>query len=139
MKANSAIKLTTLLLFTVISIPGISHAADPLIIVNDPATANALETFNRKTEEIALKCEQEMDMKDSNNRLKCICDHISEMMEANQAKIDAFLDLMKRRPELANKMVKIEGVFGNWYLDPNDPAFKKRNDLDFWKKRYRCK
>jgi len=42
-------------------------------------------------------------------------------------------------PELVNEMVKIKGVFGNWYLDPDDPAIKNRDNLDFWKKRYQCK
>ncbi len=70
---------------------------------------------------------------------ECMCKHLPEIMKANQTKIDAFLDLMKRRPELVKEMVKIEGVFGNWYLDPDDPAIKNRDNLDFWKKRYHCK
>ena len=45
------------------------------------------------------------------------------------------LDLMKRQPELVKEMVKIEGVFGNWYLDPDDPAIKNRDNLDFFEEK----
>jgi len=107
--------------------------------VNDPATANAIKAFNKKKKEIGLKCKQEMAMKDLGDELKCLCKHMAEIIKANQAKIDAFLDLMNRRPELANQMVEIEGVFGNWYLDPNDPEMKNRNNVQFFKRRYNCR
>ena len=110
-----------------------------LKIVNDPATANAIKVFNKKKQEIGLKCKQEMAMKDFSDELKCMCKHMAEIIKANQAKIDAFMDLMNRRPELANQMVEIEGVFGNWYLDPNDPEMKNRNNVQFFKKRYNCR
>ncbi len=44
-----------------------------------------------------------------------------EIAEAIQIKIDAFANLMERRPELINEMVKINGMFGSWYLRPEDP------------------
>ena len=107
--------------------------------VNDPATVNAIKAFNKKKQEIGLKCKQEMAMKGLSDELKCMCKHLAEIIKANQAKIDAFLDLMNRRPELANQMVEIEGVFGNWYLDPNDPEMKNRNNVQFFKRRYNCR
>lgn len=107
--------------------------------VNDPATANALMAFNNKKREIGLKCKRKMDMKDLNAEIKCLCDHMAEVMAANNKKVDAFLDLMSRQPELVNQMVKIEGVSGNWYLNPDDPAIGNRNNFDFWKKRYQCR
>ncbi len=107
--------------------------------VNDPATANALMAFNKKKREIGLKCKKEMPMKDFSDELKCMCKHMAEIIKANQVKIDAFLDLMNRRPELANQMVEIEGVFGNWYLDPSDPEMKNRNNVQFFKRRYNCR
>ena len=107
--------------------------------INDPATANALMAFNNTKREIGLKCKRKMDMKDLNAEFKCMCDHMAEVMAANNTKVDAFLDLMNRQPELVNQMVKIEGVSGNWYLNPDDPAIENRNNIDFWKKRYRCR
>ena len=110
-----------------------------LRVVNDPATANALKAFNKKKQEIGLKCKKEMAMKDFGDEIKCICKHMTEIVKANQKKIDAFLDLMNRRPELVNQMVKIEGVFGNWFLNPSDPEIKNRNNVEFYKGRYNCR
>jgi len=107
--------------------------------VNDPAIANAIKAFNKKKQEIGLKCKKELAMKDYSDDLKCMCKHMAEIIEANQVKIDAFLDLMNRRPELVNHMVKIDGVFGNWFLDPSDPEVINRNNVQFFKKRYNCK
>jgi hypothetical protein len=101
--------------------------------VRDPSVAAAINGFNAEMEAIESKCNQGTD------RRACMCDHMSEIIKANQAKIDAFQSLMRRRPELINQMVKIEGVFGYWHLDPNDPAIQKRNDLNFWRNRYNCK
>ncbi len=138
MKANSSIVLSLLLLI-VICIPAKSHAEDLLKVVNDPATAKALKTFNKKMQKIGSECNKQGDTKDMRKALECMCDNMPEIMKVNQIKIDAFLDLMKRRPDLVNEMVKVEGVFGNWYLDPDAPAIKKRDDLTFWKKKYNCK
>ena len=118
--------------------PGLKTRETGLQIVNDPATAEAIEAFNKKKQEIGLKCRKEMEMKTFTDELNCMCSHMAEIMEANQAKIDAFLDLMQRRPELVNRMVKIEGVFGNWFLDPDDMQVENRNNVQFFKKRYNC-
>jgi hypothetical protein len=118
---------------------GPATRASGLKIVDDPATADAIKAFNKKKQEIGLKCKKEMAMKDFSDELKCMCKHMAEIIQANQAKIDAFLDLMNRRPELANQMVKIEGVVGNWFLDPSDPEMKNRNNVQFFKRRYNCR
>ena len=47
--------------------------------------------------------------------------NLPEIAEAIQIKIDAFANLMERRPELINEMVKINGMFGSGYLRPEDP------------------
>jgi hypothetical protein len=118
---------------------GPATRASGLKIVDDPATADAIKAFNKKKQEIGLKCKKEMAMKDFSDELKCMCKHMAEIIQANQAKIDAFLDLMNRRPELVNQMVKIEGVVGNWFLDPSDPEMKNRNNVQFFKRRYNCR
>ena len=110
-----------------------------LKIVSDPATASAIKSFNKIKQEIGLKCKKEMAMKDFSDEIKCMCKHMAEIIDANQAKIDAFLDLMNRRPELVNQMVKIEGVFGNWFLNPNDPEVKNRKNVQYYKRRYNCR
>jgi len=104
-----------------------------LTTVNDPSVASALNNFTEKMKKIGSKCSRKTDVK------KCMCDNMPEIIKANQAKIDAFLSLMRRRPELKFQMVKINGVFGNWYLDPEDPTIKERNNINFWRKRYNCK
>ena len=138
MKANSRI-LTALLFLIVTFVPARSYTEDLLKVVNDPRTARALKAFNEKMQKIGSECSKQGDMKDMSKASECVCKNMPEIMKANQAKIDAFLDLMKRRPELVKEMVKIEGVFGNWYLDPDDPTIKNRDNLNFWKKRYNCK
>ena len=138
MKANSRI-LTALLFLIVTFVPAKSYTEDLLKVVNDPRTARALKAFNEKMQKIGSDCNKQRGMKDKSKALECICNNMPEIMKVNQAKIDAFLDLMKRRPELVKEMVKIEGVFGNWYLDPDDPAIKNRDNISFWKKRYNCK
>jgi len=138
MKANSRI-LTALLFFIVTFVPAKSYAEDLLKVVNDPRTARVLKAFNEKMQKIGLECNKQGDMKDMSKAFECMCKNMPEIIKVNQAKIDAFLDLMKRRPELVKEMVKIEGVFGNWYLNPDDPAIKNRDNLTFWKKRYNCK
>jgi len=80
-----------------------------------------------------------MEMKTFGDELNCMCNYMAEIIEANQAKIDAFLDLMHRRPELVNQMVKIEGIFGNWFLDSSELQMKNRNNVQFFKKRYNCR
>lgn len=115
---------------------GSSKPADnsPLLTtVNDLSVASALNNFTEKMKKIGSKCGRKTDMK------RCMCDHMPEIIKANQAKIDAFLGLMRKRPELKYQMVKINGVFGNWYLDPEDPTIKERDNINFWKKRYNCK
>ena len=115
------------------SSPNKVDKAPLLTTVNDPSVASALNNFNDKMKKIGSKCGSKTNAK------KCMCDNMPEIIKANQAKIDAFLGLMRRRPELKNQMVKIDGVFGNWYLDPEDPTIKERNNVNFWKKRYNCK
>jgi len=138
MKANSRI-LTALIFLLVILVPAKSYTQDLLKTVNDPRTARALKTYNKKMEKIGSKCNKQGTAKDMSKARECMCKHLPEIMKANQKKADAFLNLMKRKPELVNEMVKIEGVFGNWHLDPDDPAIKNRDNLEFWKKRYHCK
>ena len=122
-----------------VSQPDLNTRETGLQIVNDPATADAINAFNEKKQEIGLQCKKEMQMKSFSDELNCMCSHMAEIVEANQAKIDAFLDLMDRRPELVNRMVKIEGVFGNWFLDPDDMQRENRNNVQFFKKRYNCR
>ena len=119
--------------------PAKSFPEDSLKVVKDPRTAKALTAFNEKMQKIGTECNKKGKRKDMKKAFECMCKNMPEITKANQAKIDAFLDLMKRRPELAKEMVKIEGVFGNWYLDPDDPAIMNRDNLNFWKKRYNCK
>jgi len=119
-------------------VPANLYAEDLVKVVNDPCTARALKAFNEKMQEIGSECSKQGNRKDMRKASECMCKNMPEIMKANQAKIDAFLDLMKRRPELVKEMVKIEGVFGNWYLDPDDPAIKNRDNLNFWKKRHNC-
>jgi len=137
MKVNPGI-LTALLFLIVTFVPAKAHAEDLLKRVNDAPTARALKTFNKKIQKIRSKCNNQAGSMDMSKASECMCKNISEIMKANQVKLDAFLDLMKRRPELVKEMVKVEGVFGNWYLDPDDPAVKNRDNLNFWKKRYNC-
>jgi len=47
--------------------------------------------------------------------------------------------LFEKYREVGRILGKIEGVFGNWYLDPDDPAIKNRDNLEFRKERYHCK
>ena len=138
MKANSRI-LILLLFLMVTFVPAKSYTQDLLKVVNDPRTARALKTYNKKMQKIGSKCNKQGDAKDMSKARECMCKHLPEIIKENQKKVDAFLGLMKRQPELVKEMVKIEGVFGNWYLDPDDPAIKNRDNLEFWKKRYQCK
>ena len=138
MKANSGI-LMSLLFLIVTCVPAVSYEGDLLEVVNDTRTARALKAYNKTMKKIGSECNKGGDAKGMSKARECMCKHMPEIMKANQVKIDAFLDLMKRRPELANEMVKIEGVPGNWYLDPDDPTIKNRDNLDFWEKRYHCK
>jgi len=68
--------------------------------------------------------------------IECLCDHLPEISDAIQIKINAFSNLIERRPEIKNRMVKIKGVFGHWYVNPKD--FEK-NTLEDLRKRYNCK
>jgi len=100
-------------------------------VISDPAVAGALNSFNAKMKEIGQKCK--------GRPRDCICSHLQEILEANMEKVDAFESLIQRRPELNGEMVKIDGVFGYWLLNRNDPGLKNGTDISFWERRYNCK
>jgi len=112
-----------------------------LTIVDDVPTAEAIKKFNEKMEEIAKNSPPPLPSKDADfnqimeQQAKFICEHLPEVQAANQIKVDAFADLLKRKPELIDKMIKIEGVFGNWQMNPED---LKENTIEELKKQYNC-
>ena len=107
--------------------------------VEDAATSEALGRYNEKMTEIGKSCPRpeqgtgmEIAMADAK---KCICARLPEVARVLQAKINAFADLLKRRPELANEMVTIKGQFEKVMLRPED--FKK-NAKDSLDEDYHC-
>lgn len=107
--------------------------------VDDPATIEAMMKFNEKMAEIGNTCPQPeagADMQAFMTAIgKCICSHLPEIAPALQAKIDAFANLLKRQPELANAMVVIKGVPGNIMLNPAEVNEKAEDQL---KIQYNC-
>ncbi|MCX5697086.1 MAG: hypothetical protein NTU54_03825 [Candidatus Omnitrophica bacterium] len=108
--------------------------------VDDPQTKEALIKFSALMGEIGKDCEAPRENADSNELFskasQCICKHLPEAVKANQMKVAAFLDLMKRRPELVNQTVHIEGVQGNWVLNPEDA---NKNTIEEISRTYNCK
>ena len=108
------------------------------VLVNDPPTAKAINDFQKKSTEISQSCPKP-DSNDMNTIMakmaECVCANLPAMAEANQTKINAFEDLLKRRPELANQMIKVDGTFGNFMLNPDD---LNKNALEEMKKEYHC-
>jgi hypothetical protein len=137
MKNIRSITEKTLVGFMIIVVPLICHAEESFKVIDDPATARALKKFNKEMGKIMAKCRPTDPKKqDVYKDMKFFCDHLPEIVATIQIRMKAFENLMKRRPELVNKMVKIEGVFGNYYLNPEDLQKDVLSDL---KRRYRCK
>jgi hypothetical protein len=111
-----------------------------LKVVNDPPTAEAINKFQNRMAEIGKECPQPQG-KDLSAIMaastECICSHLEEVQKANQDKINAFKDLVKRKPELMNEMVKIEGAFGNYVI--NEDTLNNKNTVESLKKEYNCK
>lgn len=102
------------------------------MVVTDPPTAEALKAFNEKTAEIGKACRRPEDNSFAEFLAKvdeCSCAHLPELLVAIQRKIDAFGDLLNRHPELDDQMIKIEGVFGNWFLSKKDVKKKTLEEL----------
>jgi hypothetical protein len=113
---------------------------DLLKRIDDPSTKEALIKFEAAMLEIGKDCPPPKEGADllevMNNASKCACKHLSEVVKVNQIKVDAFVDLMKRRPELINETVHIEGTLGNWVLRPEDV---NKNSIAELSKIYNCK
>lgn len=109
-----------------------------LKLVDDPPTAEAINNFQKKSAEIGHNCPKPegSDMNTIMAKIsECVCANLPALVEANQTKVNAFADLLKRKPELANQMVKIEGAFGNFMLNPED---LNKNTLEEMKREYHC-
>ncbi len=110
--------------------------------VNDPKTQAALMKFDAAMADIGKDCQAPAPGKDTdfsefmNKASQCICKHLAEVVKINQIKVDAFIDLMRRRPEFVNEMVHIEGTTGNWVLRPEDVS---KNNIEELSKAYNCK
>lgn len=119
----------------------LAKAQEMLTVIDDPAIAKAMQEYNERIGKIGEKCfpsslketegKQYMDFTKYN---ACMCENLDEIYQINQIKVDAFADLLKRRPELANKIIRIEGVFAIFYLDPE----QVKNDLADLRKQYGC-
>ena len=65
-----------------------------------------------------------------------ICDSVPSHVKAMTITIDALLDLIRRRPELKNKKVHIEGTGSGtaWHLEPE--GLKEMKKPESWRKLY---
>jgi hypothetical protein len=118
-------------------VPFIGYAEESFKVIDDPATAQALKKFNQEMRKIMAKCPSSDPKKqDFTKDLECFCDHLPEIVAVIHIRMAAFENLLERRPDLINKMVKIKGVFGNYYLNPED---RQKDILADLKRRYRCK
>ena len=93
-----------------------------VFVVEDPPTAEALKKFV----EAMGKLMQGIPFFGRQS-----CEHLSEIQSVTQIETDAFADLVRRKPELANKRVKIKGVPGTYYTGG-------KNTIEELKKLYRC-
>ena len=99
-----------------------------VFVVEDPPTAEALKKYYRTMD----KMKQDAPLFSWEQH---ICEHLPAIQSDEQIKIDAFLDLLKRKPELANKSFQIKGMSGTYYLDPEE---SKGNTIKELKKKYKC-
>jgi|GEM_PF-5361719 len=90
--------------------------------VDDPQITAAMKMYDEKMAEIGKTCPPPNNASDFNAYMeatkKCVCDNKKSVVPVLQKKIDAFSELLKRRPELSNQSVKIKGQKGNIQLDP---------------------
>ncbi|MCX5715189.1 MAG: hypothetical protein NT033_10445 [Candidatus Omnitrophica bacterium] len=108
--------------------------------IRDPKTAEALNKFNAQMIQIGKDCKapgKDSDfMELLNQASECICKHLPETVKVNQIRIAALVDLMKRRPELVYQVVRIDGVSGFWFLNPEDAD---KNTIEGLSRAYNCK
>jgi len=109
-------KLLGFIAFTICS-TNLIFADNLLIEIDDPAITEALKKFNNVKKELSDSCSAKTKT-DFNELLNCMCQesNVKELYKANKEKIESWADLLKRKPELENKMVKVKGVFGNHYV-----------------------
>ncbi|HBM91029.1 MAG TPA: hypothetical protein DD400_04020 [Rhodospirillaceae bacterium] len=124
--------------FISMTAPSFAQSGD-VIIVDDPATKNAIIEFNNKMKDVGKSCAPTAKGGDMNEFMvkvnKCVCNHLSEISPLLETKIKAFSELLKRKPELANQMIKIKGQFGNIVIRPED---LKKNAINSLNKQYNC-
>ena len=99
----------------------ISKDDDPTVI-DDPPTARALSEFNQRIQAVGKSCALSQPDDRQNyvqNLHECYCHQIHAVIEANEIKAGAFMDLLKRRPELKNKLLKIKDSPGRFLLNPD--------------------
>ena len=111
-----------------------ASAEEATVVLKDSALLAKLQTAQNETKAIMNKCSNEHTLDGINN---CLCGFIPELVSANQIMTDAWLNLLKRRPELKNQYVRIEGMPGlKVKLDPS--ALRMMSDPDTYRKLYRC-
>ena len=112
---------------------------ETLKVVDDPPTLEALKKYDQKAAEIRKICPPPRG-NDLGARItkmgECFCKHMSEVRAANQIKIDALADLLKRHPELESQTIKIKGQDESWYLSQDE---LKKNTPEEFKMAYHCK
>ena len=117
----------------------------PFKIVNDPPTDEALKKFTEKWTAIVKTCPQPSDGHFAGFQAfsaKCACAHIPEFIAAEQIRIKAYADLLKRHPELENQTVVIKGDFERISLYLSQDQLKdtlEKNTLEGFKRTHNCK